>query len=636
MSIATFDIETSGLLPEVNTIWCACVKDHDNGKVHSFTPSTIHLLPGCLDSFDILVGHNCIAFDFPVLKKVMNYVFKGRVIDTLLMSRLQRPNRKVPKALGGSAAHSVEAWGVRLGHSKVSHEEWGTYSAAILNRCQHDVAIQHRIYKELLKEGAGEGWDNAHRLNFKLHQLLKQQEDYGFLVDANKLDEAIATLNQWMVRIDKAITPHLPYICEKKELKKEGQYGYVKKLFTEAGNYTKQVDKWLDVVDDAILQSSQPLPIPTLGSLGFSRINWRLVDLDKNLEVKNYLLKQGWQPAAWNYAASTGSSHIGEQTSPKLSLDDPFAGIQSSIGKLVVKRLQCRQRKGVLQGWKGLIRPDGRIPAAVSGLASTGRARHKHIVNVPAPKAFFGKVMRSLFIAQPGWVLVGIDSVGNQIRQFAARMDDPKFTADVLDPDTDIHSVNAQRAGLSSREVAKTFYYGMIFGSGDAKTGRIIGGSAEDGKRLKAQFFAGLPKMEDCISNLQAVWRGTAKKYWNKKWNRMEHRDGYIKGLDGRPIQVDSEHKVLVYTLQSDEAIQMSIAYCRVHQQLLQAGFVYGDDYGIVLWMHDEIQIECKPELATQVGEIGRESIKWAGEYLNIPVPHEGQYKIGRTWRDTH
>lgn len=602
-------------------VWCAVVKDHDNGNTILLGPDNISDLPACLDRFETLIGHNCIAFDFPVLKKVMNYEYKGQVIDTLLMSRLQRPNRKVPKLCASRAPHSVESWGYKLGVRKTQHEEWDRYSPEMLQRCRQDVEIQHQVYSELLREGEGEGWGQAHRINHKLFTLLQQQAQYGFLLDRIKMDEAIATLDRWMVKIDKAITPHLPYVCEIGEIKKGGEYNYVKKLTTKAGVYTKQVEKWLDGYE---------APFPSLGSLGFSRICYRLVDLDKNLEVKNFLLKQGWSPDDWNH------NDAGEKTSPKLSLDDKFNGIQSSLGRLVVKRLQCRQRRGVIQGWKDIVRSDGRIPGTVGGLAATGRARHKHIVNVPRPSSFFGKAMRSLFIAKPGWVLVGIDSVGNQIRQFAARMNDPSFTASVLDPDADIHMENARNAGLESRAVAKNFYYAMIFGSGDAKTGKIIGGSAADGKRLKERFFAGLPKMRACIDKLQADWRRTAKRKWNTKFHRMEYYDGYITGLDGRRIQVPSEHMVLVYTLQSDEAIQMSVAYCRMEQQLRREGWFHGQDFGVVLWMHDEFQIECRPEIAERVGKIGCDAITWAAEHLSIPILHEGSYNVGNNWSETH
>lgn len=617
MRTATFDIETNGLLPDVDTIFCAVVKDHNNGQIRCFSPGDIHDLPDYLSQYHILVGHNSIGFDFPVLRKVLGYEYHGIKQDTLLMSRLQRPNRRNRPLDKGNAPHSVRAWGIRFGTSKLDQDDWTQYSPSMLRRCEKDVHIQYNIYLALLEEGKGEGWEEAHKLNHKLFHYLQMQEEYGFLVDQEKMDEALQMLARWMAKIDESILPRLPLVWEPKEIKKDGKYGWVKRPFLKDGSYSLSVRNWMGMDTSSIVAS-------------FSRVNCRSVDLDKNLEVKNFLLKLGWKPNRWN------TNNKGERTSPKLDKDESFHGIQGGLGKLVVKRFQCRQRRGLIQGWKESIRPDGRIGARVTGLAATGRARHKGIVNVPGSKSFFGKTMRSLFISKPGWVLVGTDSVGNQIRQLAARMGDNAFTTSVLDRETDVHIGNQRRANLKTKDQAKTFFYGIIFGAGDTKTGRIIGGTATDGRRLKEQFFASMPAMKECIDRLVGEWRKTAKKCYNKKFQRMEWRDGYIRGLDGRPIQVDSEHKVLVYQLQSDEAIQMSGAYCIFHKWLDREGYIFGTDYGTVLWMHDEWQIETRPEIADRVAELGNEAIAWAGRYFRISIPHEGSSKIGRSWRETH
>ena len=619
MRTATVDTETDGLLPDVTKVWCAVVKDMDSGILTSYTPDNIHLLCDSLDTFDCIRGHNLIAFDLAVLRKLYGYKYHGTIEDTLLISRLQRPNRKVPPTCKGRGPHSVEAWGIRLGRSKPEHEDWTRFSPEMLYRCKEDVEIQCLIYDALMEEGAGEGWTKAHLLNNKLFTLLQRQAEYGFMVNKEKLDESLQLLERWINKIDKTVRPSLPLLRIIDELKKDGEYNYVKKPFLKNGGYSRSSLAWLE---------NDRYESEIVGP--FSRISYRRVDLDKNLEVKEFLLRLGWEPDQWN------TNNEGERTSPKLSKDDSFHGIQGGLGKLVTKRIQCKQRRGIIQGWKENIREDGRIAAEITGLAITGRARHRGIVNVPGAEAFFGKIMRSLFVAKPGWVLVGIDSVGNQARQLAARMGDDAFSASVLDPSKDVHTETQRRCDLLSRHIAKTFFYGLIFGSGDAKAGRIVGGTAADGKRLKEQVFKSIPALKECIDRLTNEWRKSAKKWYNKKYGRMEYRDGYIRGLDGRPIQVDSEHKVLVYTLQSDEAIQMSAAYCIFHKWLDQEGYEYGRDYGMTLWMHDEFQVECRPEMADRVGELGCKAITWAGEYFKIPVIHEGEYKIGRHWGITH
>src|SRR3546814_11223376 len=110
----------------------------------------------------------------------------------------------------------------------------------------------------------------------------------------------------------------------------------------------------------------------------------------------------------------------GNRTSPKLGKDDEFRGIRSALGRLIARRIQCKQRRGTIEGWASATRTDGRISTPVAGVATTGRLRHKLIVNVPGKDAFFGEWMRKIFIDRPGRVMVGVDSTGNQMRQLDA------------------------------------------------------------------------------------------------------------------------------------------------------------------------------------------------------------------------
>ena len=630
MRVATFDIETNGLLDTVDTVWCAVVKgiavDGVEGFVERFTPKDIHHLPDYLNNFDELRGHNCIGYDFPILRKLFGWEYKGRKVDTLLMSRLQRPLRKVPpNCLIRTGPHSVAAWGYRLGHQKVEHDEWDKYSPEMLHRCAEDVGIQEEIYDALIKEGEGEGWDLAHRINNRMFHYLEEQENTGWPVDLPKLDAHRATLQRWMDKVSAVTEELLPIVLQIDETKKDGVYNYVKKPFKKDGKYSANTVKYMEVAE---------IPNSVWGI--FSRVSFRLTDLDKPAEVKAYLLSDGWVPEEWN------TNNTGERTSPKMSIDDPFNGVSTGVGKLIAKRVQCKQRLGTLNGWHDQLRPDGRLSAMVGGLAVTGRLRHKQIVNVPSPEtgSFFAKQMRSIFITKPGWVIVGVDSMGNQVRQLAARMNDEEFTNAVLfgkkEDGTDIHSVNMRKSGTATRTLAKNFFYGFTFGAGDTKVGSIIGGSREDGKALKEKYFEELPGLKRLIDESTKEWRGTATHVFNKKWNKMEYRNGYIKGLDGRPIQVDSEHKILVSILQSDEAIQMSAAYIKFNDDLGRAGYTRGVDYEPYIWMHDEFQVGCRPDISGRVGELAAQSITWAGNYFKIACPHEGEINIGNNWGETH
>lgn len=139
---------------------------------------------------------------------------------------------------------------------------------------------------------------------------------------------------------------------------------------------------------------------------------------------------------------------------------------------------------------------------------------------------------------------------------------------------------------------------------------------------------------QQLVDNLTAEWRSNAKRRLNK-WNNFEYFDGWIKGLDGRPIFIASEHMILVYMLQSDEAIMMSAAYCFLHKRL-KAKYKCGVDFRIICFYHDEYTIECKEEIAEDVARIAEQCIVDAGKYYKIQCPHAGEAAIGKTWWDIH
>lgn len=627
MKICVGDLEANGLLPIVTKAHCGVFKDINTKEVVKFRPHEMKEMLAFMDTIDVLIMHNGIGYDWPLLKKLFGYEYKGKKVDTLVMSRLLNPKRLVPFNCPDKKAgpHGIKAWGYRVGRGKPEHDDWEQFSEEMLHRCSEDTEILELVYYALLEEAKGGKWKNAFLLSFKLFENLQKQEDYGWLVDRNHMDFCISQLTNWIRRIDAVLIPNLPNVLEINETKKDGEYNFVRKPFLKSGKPSEAHSKWL--VDIGIDADESPVSGP------YSRVSFRPVDLNSGAETKDYLLEQGWEPLEWNY------NDDGERTSPKLSKDDPFEGINGKVGKLVARRVQCRHRRSSIEGLVKLIREDGRIASSVNTLAATGRATHRNIVNIPQAKSFYGKQMRKIFVCKPGWVLVGTDSDACQVRMLCGRMNDPVYTDNVLngkkEDGTDIHSVNMRAAGLGNRDDAKTFFYGFLFGAGDAKVGKIVKGTAQHGKRLKSQFLDGLPALKALLASLTEEWRKTAKQKYNQKFGRMEYYNGYITGLDGRPILVGSEHAILVYLLQSDEAIMMTAAYNKFCKDLAKK-YIWGDDYGVLCWYHDEYTVECKPEIAEDVRDIAEKAIAWAGNFYKITCPHLGQGKIGTDWYMIH
>lgn len=625
MRIGFADLEANGFVREATKAHCGVFKNKDTGEITKFRPHQMAEMLAHMDTYDVLVFHNGIGYDFPLLKKLFNYEYKGRKVDTLVMSRLLNPKRSIPPHCPNKKSpHSIETWGYRVGRGKPDHSDWEVFSEDMLHRCTEDVEILELVYYELLKEMREGNWKPALMLSFRLFENLQLQEDYGWLVDRPHMDFCISQLTNWIRRMDMALTPALPMILEIEETKKNGEYNHIKKPFLKSGEYSESARNW--IANSGIELGGNPVTGP------FSRIRFRPVDLNSNAETKAYLLSEGWEPLEWN------TNDEGERTSPKMSKDDPFEGINGKVGKLVARRVQCRQRRSIIEGLIGLIREDGRISSVVNTLAVTGRATHRNIVNIPKGTSFFGKQMRKIFISKPGFVLVGTDSDQCQLRMLGGRMGDPTYIQALIDGDkelgTDVHSLTRKIGELESRDLAKNVMYCLLFGGGDTKLGKTAKKPGQ-GKELRERLYKGFDGLGELMECLTKEWKATASKRFNAKFGRMEYFNGTITGLDGRPIRVPSEHQLLVYLLQSDEAIFMAAAYNKFNKDMAKK-YVYGVDYGVVCWYHDEFTAEVREEIAQDVKRIAEEAIAWAGRFYKIPCPHVGAGAIGKNWYAIH
>lgn len=166
-----------------------------------------------------------------------------------------------------------------------------------------------------------------------------------------------------------------------------------------------------------------------------------------------------------------------------------------------------------------------------------------------------------------------------------------------------------------------------MYGGGDLKIGSIVlpsSASAAEmtarGKQLKANLQNGIPAFGKLI----------------KKVGRQAGR-GYLDGLDGRKLWVRSKHAALNLQLQSDAALISKLWVIFFFDSMTDAGYVYGVDWGLCCWVHDEVQAACRTrEIAEHAAEICKQCATEAGEYFNYSSPVAAEAKIGLTWSETH
>ncbi len=282
--------------------------------------------------------------------------------------------------------------------------------------------------------------------------------------------------------------------------------------------------------------------------------------------------------------------------------------------KIILRYLLCQKRASQVDSWIKAVEEDGRIHGRVRHIgAVTGRMAHSNpnMAQVPAVRAEYGKECRELFTVPDGRVLVGADASGLELRMLAHYMNDDKYTNEILTGD--IHTANRIAAGLDNRDDAKTFIYAFLYGAGDAKIGSIVGGSAAHGKRLKQAFLENTPSLADLRNETMA-----------------DAKTGFLTGLDGRRIRVRSEHAALNTLLQGAGAVVMKQAIVILYDLLERV------DFKLVAQVHDEWQIECKPEDADFIGKSCVNAMVFAGEVLQLNCPLDGEYRVGNSWADTH
>ena len=110
-------------------------------------------------------------------------------------------------------------------------------------------------------------------------------------------------------------------------------------------------------------------------------------------------------------------------------------------------------------------------------------------------------------------------------------------------------------------------------------------------------------------------------------------RQQWLPGLDDRRVPTRAQYTALNYALASIEAIICKRWLAQVYDEL-QARFRYGWDgeVVIVLWVHDEIAVCCKPEIAEAIGEILVRHAKQPAEFYGFKVPLAADFTIGRSW----
>ena len=391
-NVLVLDIETN---LAHDTIWCCVTKGNwfpaSEGNVFTHGQGGLQDL---INQADIVVGHNIIGFDGPVLSRVWGIKIPVRKVrDTLVMSRLWNPQLE-----GG---HSLRMWGQRLGDFKDEFTDFdGGLTQEMIKYCRQDVHVTTLLYEKLDKELQGYAYsvDLEHRVAY----IMKKQEDNGFKLNEKDAISLLAQLKDRMSDITDHLQNIFPPIVEERWSEKTGKQLKDRVTVFNVGS-RKQIAE---------------------------RLQARGVKFTKTTEKGTIIVDEGTLKAI---------------DLPEAQLIAEYLMIQKRVGLL----------DSWIDNVKDDGRVHGRV---ITNGAVTGRMTHQkpNMGQVPSVNSEYGPECRGLWTVDDGNVLCGTDLSGIELRCLAHYMQDDEWTEELLNGD--IHQKNADAAGITRPQAKTLIY----------------------------------------------------------------------------------------------------------------------------------------------------------------------------------
>lgn len=458
------------------------------------------------------------------------------------------------------------------------------------HNCVGDTLVTKELYEYFL---AQELDPRCHKLEHDFARVMSFQEDFGFPFNEKAAFALVNTLKARRGELDDQLQEIFPPISEERISPKTGRKLKTKITTFNAGSRQQIADR---------LQERYP-------EITFGATEKGNVKLDDDV-----------------------LAILGEKY-PEAKVLAEYQLLNKRLGQIADGKeswLKHCQRYG-----------DGRIHGGVKTNACvSGRCSHvsPNMAQVPSVGHAYGAECRALFTAPEGWLLVGTDAAGLELRALGAwlaHFDGGEYAKLVSTDGFDVHTYNARLFGIydgngeikkTTRDLSKRLIYALLYGAGAKKVGSVVDIALDE----QEQYTIGKKTIDTFYKNLPAI-----KKLKDKIDERITTR-GYLVGIDGRRLQIRSKHSALNQLLQSTGAVVMKKATCIFYADIENKGLLHGIDYGLCANVHDELQIATKPEYVEIVQQLSTRSIEKAGVFFNLLCPFTGESKAGKNWMETH
>lgn len=304
------------------------------------------------------------------------------------------------------------------------------------------------------------------------------------------------------------------------------------------------------------------------------------------------------------------------------------------VAKILEYRQLAKLKSTYADGLANFISADGRIHGTFNQtITATGRisSTDPNLQNIPV-RTELGRLLRKVFIAREGYVLIDADYSQIELRVLAAMAGDETLITAFRDH-ADIHRLTASQVfhipfdevTPLQRRNAKAVNFGIVYGISAFGLSEDLHISVKEAGEYIEKYFQTYPKVKEFLDNAvkEAKEKGCVTTLFHRRRPVPELNSGnFMQRSFGERVAMNSP-------IQGTAADIIKIAMVRVNERLRAEN----RRSRLILQIHDELLIEAEPSEVEDVKQILAQEMINA---VSLPVAMEIDMNTGNNWYEAH
>lgn len=362
-----FDLESDGLIENVTKIHCLSYSIYENQeKIESKTLTDYEEIKQFLSAQEILVGHNIVRYDIPVLEKILGIDLSSkRLIDTLALSWYLYPMK---------IKHGLEQWGDELGVKKPEIKDWENLKIEdYIHRCESDVEINSLLFSKqlnyLIHLYVADDIKINNLINYLVFKLdcAREQEEVGCKINLDLVNQSLQELYSLRDEKIRNLVQAMPKSIKFKEVKKPSKTHKLNGELSNAGI------KWFNL----LVEEGLPQDYDDVVTVKISEEEGNPAS---TTQLKSWLYSLGWEPRTFEHRKNTSEE---VKAIPQIYVEDEVCDsikdlyeIEPALENLDMLSL-INHRIGVFESMKDSSNNESIVKAEIAGFTNTLRFKHR-------------------------------------------------------------------------------------------------------------------------------------------------------------------------------------------------------------------------------------------------------------------